>query len=264
MSLLDDPELPQRLAPAPRPLTPRARRRSWNEMPVRIWVILTLAVVIVAGFVTGERVMQARKDRWLILNGVVIQAKVMKGNGSIVPKRWLRSEPIPAVVEFTLPGGQPMQMEIIVPSKQDSHLQVGGTYEIKIDPQDPQRWTEQTVPQPWSTELVVPAMLLPVVLLLIVTTLLKRQSMLKVWSEGTVSEAVVVEARHTAMAPGSRIIRYSVATEGDSRIFSLLLPTSAGIPEPGQHFWLIAYPQSPGRAIAAGLYIDPVSAAATT
>lgn len=254
--MLDDPDLPNHLPPAPRPLTSRAKWRSWNELPVRVWVIVTLAVVLAGGYVTATRIRQAKQDRWLIEYGVSVNAKVVMGNGSAVPKRWLRDTAIPAKIQVTLPGAQPVELDVIIEPRQGEHLQVGGELPIKVDPRDPRRWTEETRVKPWSTELVVPAMLVPLIIAVAGTTLFRRYKILQLWTHGRLTEGVIVDTRHTAMAPGARIVRFSQA-DGDPRIFNLLLPTDSGIPQPGARIWLLTPEHNPNRAIAAALYLDP-------
>lgn len=233
-------------------------------MSVRLWVIITLAAILAAGYVTFMRIRQARDDRWLIEHGVLVQAKVLTGNGSPVPKRWLRDVEIPAKVEITLPGRQPMQMDILVAPREGAYLQVGGEFPMRVHPDDPTRWTDQAETRPWSTELIVPLMLIPLVVVLALMMLLKRRAALQVWREGTLTEGVVVETRHTAMAPGARIVRFSLADGEDPRIFGLLLPTTAGIPQPGEKLWLLVPMNDPKRAIAAAPYVQESSASPTT
>jgi hypothetical protein len=47
-------------------MNPRASRRSWNEAPVRIWAILSVAVLLVAVYFTIPQIYRALKDRELI------------------------------------------------------------------------------------------------------------------------------------------------------------------------------------------------------
>src|SRR5262245_13966422 len=92
---VDAPVLPQ----TPRPLTPRARRRSWAELPVRVWLILTITIALVTVYFTVTRVLEAREDRWLIEHGTPVNAVFeavgtdpVKGHGQ------KRAEPLPCVI----------------------------------------------------------------------------------------------------------------------------------------------------------------------
>src|SRR5205823_11674358 len=72
---------PVELPPPPRSLTARARRRSWAEAPVRIWALLAALLALVAAYILVTRVAGIWYDRWLILHGTPVQAKVDSANG---------------------------------------------------------------------------------------------------------------------------------------------------------------------------------------
>lgn len=225
-------------------------------MQVRVWLILTLAIALAAGYVTALRVHQALDDRWLIQNGVRVQAKIISANGSTLSKRWLRSEPIPARLSIGLPGREPVEMDAWIEPRPNSYLTTGETLAVKVDPNNPERWTESETPVSWAAELVVPAMLLPVLLILLAITLLRRRRVLKTWETEPLSDGVVVEIRHSAAAPMSRLIRFSLAEGNDPRIFSLLYPPSLGVPKAGDLIPLICPTDRPDRALPARAYVS--------
>jgi hypothetical protein len=251
--------VPPSLPPVPRPITHRARRRSWAEMPVRVWMILTLLVAIVTVYFTVTQVRQARRDRWLIEHGVDVVAKFTMVNGDPVPKRRPRNEPLPlSTAKFTL-NGREYELKIDrLEAKPGTYAMVGSdehALRIKVDPNDPTgRWTEQTQPRPWSQELTAVGFLAPLLVLLFIVMLWKRRGVLKAWSGDPLTPAVVVETRHTATAPMSRVIRFTLRDGADRRIWHTLMPTAAGIPQQGETIWLICPPNNPGRAIVAKLY----------
>jgi hypothetical protein len=138
-------------------------------------------------------------------------------------------------------------------AKPDSFAMVGTDFKIKVNPNDPTQWREVTVPKPWTQELTTLGLLAPLLVLLLMVTIWRRMSVLNVWRNGSLIGGQVVEIRQTAIAPRSRIVRFTLK-DGDRRVWATLAPTSAGIPARGETIWLIALPGRPGRSILAKLY----------
>jgi hypothetical protein len=240
----------------PRSITRAARRRSWNEAPVRIWAILTLVIGLIAIYVTVTRVRDALRDRWLILHGTQVQAKFLTVQGVPVVKRWPRNEAMGATLLVPLPGGRTHELDIRLEPKPNSFARVGDELTIRVDPNRPDFWTEQTETRPWRMELVAPALLLPLVAILVGITVWRRQGVLRVWRQAPLAPVEVVQVDHTAMAPRSRIVRFARQDSDDRRLGSALVPVHAGIPSIGETLWLVVPPVNPHRAIVARLYLD--------
>jgi hypothetical protein len=245
-------DIPQ-IAPAPRPITAKARRRSWAEMPVRVWLILTITVAVVTIYFTINRVHEAMQDRWLILHGTDVNAKFTMVNGDPFPKRRPRNETMQATIEYTI-NGTTYTPDFSLEAKPGAFAMVGTIFPIKIDPNDPTQWREVTEPKPWAQELTTLGFLVPLLALLLAVTILRRRGMLKVWRDGSLLSGEVVEIRQSAIAPRSRIARFILRDGEDRRVWATLVPTSAGIPAKGETIWLIALPNRLGRSIMARLY----------
>jgi hypothetical protein len=248
------PDLPQ----VPRQLSARARRRSWAEMPVRVWMVLSIAVGIVTIFFTATRLNEALDDRWLIQHGLDVAAKFTKVDGDPFPKRRPRNESMP--VEFTyVVDGKAYNQSVSLEPKHDSKgnavsAMVGTDFPIKVDPRNPSRWREETELKPWSQELTAIGFLLPLWIVVLAIMFWKRATVLKTWRNEPLAEGFIVEVRHTPIAPMSRIVRFSLRDGPDRRVWSTSMPFSAGIPPVGAPLWLICSPARPGRAIVAKLY----------
>jgi hypothetical protein len=67
---------------------------------------------------------------------------------------------------------------------------------------------------------------------------------------------VAIDTKQSAIAPRSRIVRYAIKDAADRRIFSMLFPQSAGVPEKGEEFEVLYLPNRASRAIAAELYAE--------
>jgi hypothetical protein len=266
----DSADSPPSLPPVPRPLTPRARRRSWAELPVRVWIILLVAIAIVTLVFSITRINEALNDRYLFEHGVDVVAKFTSVNGDPFPKRRFRNEPMPAVAVFDWHGA-PYTLQIPrLEAKPDTPAMVGEDFHIKVDPKNPERWTEETEPKPWSQELTVIGFLLPVLLAIAAVALLKRRRVLRTWRDGTLAQATVVETHQSGAAPLSRVVRFTLVGAGSSkqmsgdavcyegqpnrRIFSTLIPAAAGIPKKGDTLWLLHLPSRPSQSIVASLY----------
>ena len=98
--------------------------------------------------------------------------------------------------------------------------------------------------------------MLPIALLLLAIALLQRMRVLRVWRDGKLCRAIVVDLKNVSTAPRSRLIRYTLVEGSDNRIFKLLLPVRAGLPRDGELIDVLALLDTPGRAIAAKLYAD--------
>jgi hypothetical protein len=249
------PETAPPLTPPPRPLTARAQRRSWAEMPVRVWFILAVAILVVTIVFTISRVAEALNDRRLIEHGVDVTAKFTSVNGDPFPKRRFRNDAMPVSVVFDWKGS-PFKLDIPrLEAKPGAYAMVGEDLKIKVDPEDPNRWTEETAPKPWWQELTVIGLLLPILAAMVAMVLIKRRSVLRTWRDGTLSQAVVVETHQSGAAPLSRVVRFSLVGQSDRRIFSTLIPAAAGIPAKGDTIWVIHPPNRPSRAVVAALYV---------
>lgn len=251
-----DPQAAPQLPSAPRSITPRARRRSWAELPVRPWIILALVSSIVVIFFLVTRIREAISDRWLVNNGVDVVATFVSVNSDPVAKRWSRNDAMPAAIAFEW-NKKPVRIEIPrLEPKAGAYAVIGEKLKIKIDPNDPQKWTEESTLKPWTHELAAVGMLLPLAAIAFAMMLLKRRGVLQTWRDGSVVPATVVEVRQSGAAPQSRVIRFTFDQEEDRRIWTTLMPVSAGIPAAGESIWIIATPQNPSRSLVARLYQD--------
>ena len=223
-------------------------------MPVRVWIILTLAVAFVTIYFTITRIQEALDNRWLADHGVQINAIFTSVSGDPLPKRRLRNETMPSTIKFTY-GGKQYESELELEPKPGIPAVVGTELPIKIDPNNPSRLMEVAQPPPWSHELAVIAVLIPVLMIVALVVLWKRRGVLKVWRDEPLTEAVVVELRQTPVAPMSRVIRFTIPQSGGGRIWSTLMPAKAGLPSIGQKFQIICPPGNPDRAIVAQLYM---------
>src|SRR5688500_12199482 len=251
---------PPQLHIVPRALTPRARRRSWNELPVRIWVILAVAVTFITAYFTVSTYLGGRYGRWLITNGVPVSAELHRVQGTLDRRQvFRRSDRLQVELNYDVPGhprvmyaeGALTPLRDQVPVQQ---VRVGDRVPVRVDPNRPRVWTDLTEPLPWLAEFTIVLFLLPLLALLAAVALWRRWQVLGVWRKGTVAPAVVVAQKHTAVAPRSRLLRFTLADGTDRRVWSTLVPARLA-PAPGESMWVIFPPGNPARAIVADLYL---------
>ena len=220
---------------APRELTPRVRRRSWVEPRVRVWWMLAAALIAVAGYFVAVQLARSAQDRWLINNGTAVQAKVLDANGN------------------------PLQNKNYPPEDQRAAVITGGHVKLFVDPNNSSRWTDRTEID-LAHDTLVGVMLAPIALILLIVAFVKRAGILRVWRTGAPLRAIVVDARQTAAAPLSRLVRFTPGGTGGKRIFTTLIPARLGAPRPGDAIWLIAPENRPRQAIVPAAYAGPKDA----
>ena len=251
---------PPELNSVPRALTPRARRRSWNELPVRIWVILAVAVTFITAYFTVSTYLGGRYGRWLIKHGQPVTAEVLVIEGTRDRRgAFNRSDVLRVQLGYTVNGKRYEYLDAQgqlsrIDARPVPVIYVGDKIDIRVDPNDPRVWTDRTRPIPWYAEFTIVLLLLPLLALLALVALVRRRQVLNVWQNGEAAGAVVVEQRHTASAPLSRVVRFTLADGTDRRVWSTLVPARLA-PAPGESMWVIFPPGNPGRAIVADLYL---------
>src|SRR5436190_23958356 len=66
---------------APRPVTPRVRRRAWTEPHVRFWWLLTLAMLVIGVYVCGREFLTWSREVRLMREGRLVEAEVTRAGG---------------------------------------------------------------------------------------------------------------------------------------------------------------------------------------
>ena len=250
---------PADLARTPRQLTPRAKRRSWNELPVRIWLILAIAVAFITAYFTIDKYFSGRYERWLITQGLPLSAELNRIQGTRDKSQsFKRTDRLLVELNYDVPGhGKQLYVEgwlSQLPHRPPPpEIRVGQMIPVRVDPNRPKVWTDRTEPVPWVAEYTIVLLLLPLLALLALVALLRRRQVVNVWRRGEAAAAVVVDHKQSATAPFSRVIRFTFADGRDRRVWSTLHPAK-GAPAPGETMWVVFPPGNPGRAVVASLY----------
>ncbi len=238
--------------PPPRPVTPAANRRSWAEPIVRFWLLATVALIAIAGWFFTQQFLDARRQQWLITNGVVINnAIAVDSNGDDLHPIAVGS---PVTLKFDWQG-QPTVVYGILAS-QTVALPPGKPipFTLHVNPSDPADWTDRQEPESLARRLIAAPVILAAVLITATAALLIHRKLLRIWRNGEAAPFAVVDTRHTALAPLSHTVRCVVASERDPTIVIVYLPTRFARPQTGELLWLIHHPGKPKSAIAAIAY----------
>jgi succinate dehydrogenase hydrophobic anchor subunit len=230
----------------PRPITRNARRRSWIEGPVRVWLILAILVGVVTIFFATQQTLAALELRKLIDHGTLVDARV----SDMSRGAWFQ-------LEYELDGAKYTTEQTPMMLKRQEQLQRGQIVPIRVDPDHPRTWTdrERNELEPIHRELVAAVILVPLLVLTIVMTLLKRRQVLRVWRDAPLMQGIVIETKQSSMSPMSRVVRFTIGGAAGARIWSTLIPVKAGVPAKDEPIDLICPPSNPDHAIVAKLYV---------
>lgn len=245
--------------PAPREPTPSLRRRSWIDARVRIWWMLAAGLIVVAGYFVAKELARSSHDRWLISSGTAVQAQVLEANGISLPnKSYTPEERAVFKLRYEIEGKPPVEMVTRLKDQREAVV-TGGQVKLFVDPGDPSRWTDRKEIS-LMHDTLVGVMLTPIAVLMLVVAIVRRAGLLRTWRTGLPLRVVVVDARQTAAAPLSRLVRFTLGGAHDKRVFSTLVPARLGNLHPGDAIWLIAPEDRPGQAIVPAIYAGPKDA----
>lgn len=237
----------------PRPITPRARRRSWAEMYVRPWVLLTVVFILAGLIMAGSRVSGVLSERRTITAGVPVNAKIVDF-GASQARRAERDETISVTLEYTPPGASaPIRSSGILPRKPGEVLQIYQQIDVKIDPDNPKFFTDRTDLPPLTAALGVPLLLGGIGLACFAVAAWARRSALKTFTAGALRRATVVSIRQSPAAPMSKQIGFTLNDSDDKRVHQCFWPNHLGAITPGQAIDVLV-PANPDRSVAAAAY----------
>jgi len=238
-------------ADPPRPLIAKARRRAWNEPHVRFWWVSALVFLLIGLYFCVDRWRGWLAERRLIEGGTRVEANIDEAGGTTSPGKRVPPDS-EVVLNFTFKG-RSWRVNGLLPGR-SAPIEPGTTVPIRIDPDDPHVWTARTRPAPLGHELLGALLILPLFPLLLAVSLVLRARVMSVWRHGQSFAALVVDSRHSALAPWSHAVRCTPRDGRDNRLISVFLPRTSYPPQPGTVVWLVAPPDHPHRSVAAMLF----------
>jgi hypothetical protein len=139
-------------------------------------------------------------------------------------------------------------------TKDNQYIHNGEKIPLRVDPRDATIWTEREQPEPMSRRMIAGAVILPVLLATLLAALFLRRRILRIWRDGDAQAYVVVDVKHTALAPLSFAVRCALHTGHDNRLITVYIPNRLAQPTPGGILWLIRPRNKSTPAIAALAY----------
>jgi len=241
-----------RLPPVPRALTPAARKRGWIEPRVRAWWLAAAVPMMLFLIICYEVVTDWRRFVDLIENGIGVSA-IVQAQGYQPGHR------LPPDTNFTLtfPDGSGTGMQQVngpLLSRTDL-VRLGDTVDIRIDKDDPTRWTDLSVAPRLLPRLTGSLAILPFVALALGIGFVARSRVLTAWRDGVETPARVVDTAQAALAPKSTLVSCSVTGGRDQTVVRVYVPHHKGIPQKGEEIRLLIPPANALRALAADAFV---------
>jgi len=219
---------------------------------VRLWWLSAIVVALIGAWVAGVNFVDTRADQTLIEAGERVEATILEADGKRHAFIIRPGEVYTVRLSFARAGSNEKQ-EVVGPLEGlEQPVTVSKTLPIYVDRQNLQRWTARQRVD-WQKALFVPVIVAGLGIPLMLAALAMRASVLKTWKDGQALRAVAVEIKQSAAAPKSRLVRYTLADEKDARVYSVMVPVNAGVPEVGEVFWVV---KGQDRALAAKAYAE--------
>jgi hypothetical protein len=130
---------------------------------------------------------------------------------------------------------------------------VGKDLFVRMDPDNPLRWTDR-LSVAWFDQLLVDIIIAPLIVVMVVMALLRRRSVLNIWREAPSAEAVVVTSRRSAFYPLSNVVSLTLAKDFEGRVMHAVVPQRAADLRPGDTLYVVAPRERPRAALLALLY----------
>lgn len=214
---------------------------------MRFWWVASVALFIVAAYLFLTHYLTWRRDSSLIVSGVALPATIVEADGSTMRERPQRGD-APVVLVYEYQGHPHRTSAAFLEGREGSdYLYVGSTIPIRVDPNDPGRWTWRVEPVPLGHAVIGAIIAFPVAIILLLASLWQRSRILRTWRDGSAVEATVLAARHTALAPRAWSIRCTSVDSADKRVFTVFAPPEADVNE-GASVLLLALARS-GRPV---------------
>jgi hypothetical protein len=237
--------------PPPRALTPAVRRRSLLEPRVRFWWIAGLILTAAMGEFLVSGLMTWNQERNIVTSGTPVTATIdAMGDGSL---RGTVSPDNPVHLEFNF-NNQEYGVDGWLEGRTES-ISKNQKVTIRIDPNDPTKWTYRTEIPPISHALLEPGMMATFAAAALLASFVLRSRVLSIWKSG-IAEQYEVETvgGPTALAPASRSVRFRSLHGRDQRLISISIPQRLARLKPGDVLWMIHPPGRPTTALPAIVY----------
>jgi hypothetical protein len=238
--------------PPPRPVTRHVRRQAFNEPRVRFWFLITMALIFAGSYFATTQFLNWRTQARLVRSGLVVTATIEDELLPLVGRRVTNENSV--TLRYTVDG---VSYKVVgfLPVQEGVYMN-GGPITIRVDPQRPRLWTNRTEVPSLAHDLFSVTLLLPLIVVSALVCFWFYWRVRSVWERGQPETAIVLETRHTALAPMSRVIRCTPQSRRESIIVTVFIPQRLARVRQGDIIWIINMPHNPWRAIAAVVYMS--------
>jgi hypothetical protein len=230
----------------PRSVTGAISWRAWMEPRVRMWWIVALIVgAVFVSFVAGE-MSSWMTERRIVAEGTPVKAKVTQAGDYVISSQQAYPDSTVALeyefekTQYNVTGRLSGRTEGIRPQS---------FVDIRIDPKDPMQWTYRTTPPELSQKLLAPLLLVPAAGGIFAVAAMTRKRLLKTWMTSPAKLAVVVNIKHTALAPAAQTVMCAIPEMGDKKLYTVFLPANLKMKK-GEVLWLLPPAQGKGPPVA--------------
>ena len=231
-------------------MTPRASRRAWQEPIVRFLWLSAIGICAVALYFLGTRLMEWRAEQWLILNGTEVTAKLMHVGQKITGRPIRLGDTIEVFFDW---HGKELQVPGDLMDTNESFVE-GQKLVIRVDPKNPQHWTNRLQSTPLRTRLIGAYVLGAAAVLSLLLSVVMRMKYVSLWKHGELHEGVVSSHTMTAMAPRSVVLRCQVPYRRTRLIATVTIPQHMAVPKAGASIQLLCNPGNLQHAIPVMTY----------
>lgn len=246
----DAPKPTDSLPSVPRVMTPRARHRAWQEPIVRFLWLSAIGICAAALYFLGTRFFEWRAEQWLILNGTEVTAKLMHVGQKITGRPIRLGDTIEVFFDW---NGKEMQVPGDLMDTNEAFVE-GQKLIIRVDPTNPQRWTNRLQPTPLRTRLIGAYVLGTAAGLSLLLSVAVRMKYVGLWKHGELHEGVVSSHSSSAMAPRSVTLRCQVPYRRTRLIAAVTIPQNMAVPKEGATIQLLCDPRNLQHAIPVMTY----------
>jgi hypothetical protein len=228
-------------------------RRSLMEPRVRFWWLTASVLTLITLYFLLDRSLNWLEELHIIRNGTPVSATIIQIGQDETAGRTDVSPDNEVDLQYDF-GGKTYQVNGFLEGRTEV-ISLKDVVPIKIDPAKPERWTYLTDVPPLTHVLLSAGLVAPFAVAVGLAGFIRRQRVLRTWTEGVAHPFVVEAIRQTALAPSSQYIGCR-EMEGRAReLVWVFVPRRLANPKVGDILWLIHPVGKPKAALPALAYV---------
>lgn len=205
-----------------REITFHVRRRALTDPYVRFILLCGMALLVLSAGMFADKCWRRWEDSRLIHSGAVVDATVGDGLEIHVSKGQFIPYGNAVQIEYTWQGRTYRTIADSLPGR----FARGSVIPIHVNPDRPSIWTARTELGPMHVELVGSAIALLAGIIVVLWGIVSWRRVLNTWQNATTADAVVIAARHTALAPHSWSVDCHLVEDGAAQVYHVFAPAA--------------------------------------